>query len=118
MKRIVALCVVFAMFWTTLAIGQDQKAVPLSKGDPAPYDGVLIPPPRLEELIGAEIERDKLKIRLETFQRIKKVEIEAYENALKSKSKWYKDPQLNRIGGFIFGVLVAGVAVYGAGQLD
>jgi len=119
MRQIIALCVVCGILWANIGVTQDQKkAAPLQQGQVAPFDGILIPPERVEELIGAEIERDKLKIKLDSFQRIRKIEVEAYENALKKKGKWYNDPQVNRWAGVIFGMILTGAAVYGAGQLD
>jgi len=79
---------------------------------------VLVPAPTVERLIEAEIERDKLKIKLDTFKRINAVERETYEDALKAKRKWYNNPKINRVGGFILGVIFTGVCVHAAGQLD
>ena len=116
MKRIMSLCVAFALMCTTLGYG--QEAIALKKDESAPFDGILVSSHRIEELIQSEIERDELKIKYETLQKIKKIEQGAYEDALRSNKKWYKNPQVNRAAGFLLGVLFTGLAVYGAGQLD
>lgn len=95
---------------------RDPQAVPLETGEAAPFDGVLVTPERIQELIGAEIERDELRVRIRTQGRLHEIEISEYERAL--NRKWYQQPRFNQVVGFSLGIIVFGGAVWGAGQLN
>ncbi len=110
---LLAVCLLIQTPIITLA--DDPQAVPLIAGEIAPFDGVLVTPERIQELIGAEIERDELKIRIQTQKRVHEIEISEYERAL--NLKWYQQPRFNQAVGFTLGIIVFGGAVWGAGQL-
>ena len=101
---------------TIITVAGEPKALPLRTGETAPFDGILVPPGRIQELLGAEIERDEFKVKYETSERLREIERGEYKKAL--QSKWYHEPRFNQAVGFILGIAVFGGAVWGAGQLD
>jgi hypothetical protein len=114
MTLLLVACLLIHTPFTAVADGTD--AVPLEAGTEAPFDGILISPERVEELLGAEIERDELKVRMRTQERLHQIEVDEYQRAL--KLKWYQQPRVNQVAGFTLGIIVFGGAIWGAGQIN
>lgn len=112
----VMLCLCILFQGTILAMAAEPKAVPLKQGETAPFDGVLISPGRVQELLAAEIERDELKTKLDLCERMRDIETTEYQRAL--KVKWYQRPGFNQGVGFFIGAIFMVFSVWGAGQLD
>ena len=112
----IVLSVCLLMQAPIIALADAQKAVPLHTGETAPFDGILVPPDRIQEFLGAEIERDELKVKFKTQKRLHQIEMDEYERAL--NLKWYQEPRFNQAVGFVLGIVVFGGAVWGAGQIN
>lgn len=102
-------------------------SVPLQKGSPAPYSGILFTEDSAQKLRTDLLEGDKYKIQLETEKhrterllsigKMKDEEIELYRDQnnrlLKANDR---SDTLNMLW-FGLGIVVTGAAVYGAGSL-
>jgi hypothetical protein len=119
MKR--ALLIVYlAVAMATPGLAQDTPdMVPIMQGESAPFTGMLVMESRFIDYIKLQMRVDELEQRLEIQKRLT-VNIEnLYASRLQetAQQEWYQTPEFNRWLGFGIGVLVTGLAVYGASRL-
>lgn len=100
-----------------LVLLASPTTAPLEAGQSAPFDGVLVSPERIEELIHAEAERDALKKQLATEKEISAAWQKLVESAPADDS-WTDDPDLNRGLGFVAGVLFSAGAIVGGAWIS
>lgn len=106
------------------ALAQDSAPVtpdmiPIMIGEPAPFAGMLVMESKLIDYIKLEIRVVELEGNLRIQKRLTTNLENLYSERLKvaAKEEWYQTPEFNRWLGFAIGVLVTGLAVYGASQL-
>jgi hypothetical protein len=90
---------------------------PVVKGQPAPFTGLLVPEARFVEMVNAEITVDELKGKLEIQVNLTHNLEEMYTRRMEemaSPPKWYQTGEFNFWVGFTTGVVVSGMAIYGA----
>jgi len=117
---------IFLIILTSLN-SRGQDATPISKGEPAPFSGILFTE-RLandirKEVIQGEInkvylegERGKHKLSMEIVK-LKDVELDLYKEQNKKLVKQNDSNESMKLIYFGLGILVTGAAVYGAGAL-
>ncbi len=94
--------------------------VPLKKGAPAPYSGVLVPGDYFAELLKADVAREDAEARLRVEQKFGASLETMYNTKLVQATKpppFYKSSSFNRWLGFTGGVMVTILAVYGGSKL-
>ena len=98
----------------------EPPAKALYAGQPAPFDGLLVPPGRVLELNEAELKVDDLNLRLTSkkleCQRIEKVYVAKLEAAT-APPAWYEKPKVVFWAGVVVGVAATSAALYGASAL-
>ncbi len=90
--------------------------VPVKKGAPAPFLGMLLPKRRFIQLLEAENEvvelRAKLAAAMRTGELVEKALMLRLEQAT-APLPWYDSATFNRWLGFVLGVVVTGAVVWG-----
>lgn len=94
--------------------------VPLERGDPAPFDGLLVPEGRFVELLEAENKARELEVRLALAERTGEAIEGLYRRRLEEATAipWYDSPTFNRWLGVVLGGALAGVAVWTAAEIQ
>lgn len=98
----------------------EGDVVPLAKGAPAPFLGLLVPEGRFVELLEAENEVRELRAKLAAKERTAELVEQAYLRRLEQATApppWYESPTFNRWLGFGLGLAAAGLAVWGSVEL-
>ena len=121
-KSLAFMLVILIVLFPIVSVGADaQKAVPLTKGEQALFDGILVPPKKMKSLLAKASEVERLKAQndllLSRLKGTKKIYEDELVKAIEDPGFWDK-PDTQRWLGFILGIFVTGGAVWGAGQLD
>lgn len=99
---------------------ESPAVVPLKKGAPAPFLGLLVPEARFVELLEAENKARELAAKLKAAERTAELVEQVYLSNLEKASivAWYDSPSLNRWVGIILGGAIAGLSIWGASELN
>jgi hypothetical protein len=99
---------------------ETPEIVSVLRGDPAPFQGLLVPEERFVELLEAENAVRELQARLAASERTLELVENAYMQRLENASSpvpWYASPTFNRWLGFGMGIAATGLAVWGGLEL-
>lgn len=116
-----ATLIAFTLF-SAPAFGEEptQDVVPVSKGEAAPFTGLLVPELRLTSLLEAEVKAEglakDLKLQLRYNESLEQMFSEQLKKAT-APMPWYTDYRLHLTVGFIIGVAVTALAVYGGAKI-
>lgn len=93
--------------------------VPLKKGTPAPFLGLLVPEARFVELLEAENQARELKARLAAAERTAALVEQVYLTNLEQAAivSWYDSPSFNRGFGIFLGGAATALSIWGAAEL-
>lgn len=109
----------------------DELVVPITKGDPAPYSGVLFPVSKAREMEKTSIERNNLKLINESYQRSheidakteellnKKIDIVTQQNNVLNDQvyKYRESSNWNNLLWFSLGIFATGAAIWGVSRV-
>ena len=123
---LVAGVVMMVFFIATCGIvmaDEPPDATPLMQGQPAPFDGVLLPPETLEGLLTDKAEAARLGAELKATQKELDLTTRLYEDRVRKLTGqldpgFWRQPEIQRWVGFGLGVIFTSGAVWGAGQLE
>ena len=125
---IIAMMVVVAFFIATCGVAMADEvpppdAIPLLKGQVAPFSGVLLPSKILEDLLKAKADAERLNAELKAAQKELDLTVRLYENQIRKLTAeldpgFWRQAETQRWIGFSLGIIFTSGAVWGAGQLE
>jgi len=99
---------------------REPQVVVLKAGDPAPFDGFLVPEARFTKYLELDLKVMDLEGQLKIQTKLT-ADLDLYYNKQMEKLAepipWYQGPEFNRWLGFFIGVGVTVLAIYGAHEL-
>lgn len=114
-----ALALVLALAMPARALA-GEEVTPIAKEQPAPFTGLLVPEPRMIDLLQAEIDAEQRAAELAIERDYSKSLDSMYKEKLAEATKppaFFDRPDVRFWGGFILGGVAVGFAVYGGAKL-